>query len=628
MENAPSIPNRKPGRLDSWWGALLVLMALLGSAAGTIGLWWRVAPQQPSPLERYWPTSSGVSLLYRVSNPDGTSHYLSRNVENVPGQDILNMLDGSGFLALMTALGVDLDQFDPNSAQQALLAGEYARIVETEYLLDGTFVTATTVLLVEPTSVSVLQLGSVAFDPPQPLLDSTMREGSVQVLTGLINSSIPYTATIELEGQEELVTPAGPFEDCLRVRHSIVVPGYQADDRTWYCAGIGIARMESSSTTSPGTKAYELASVSAPGQVRAFAPPAALPISQEWGEHAQLQRDYPQTQVDGLEARWSYQENRFNSGITTPPLPVAGLLLYGTQNGGLVALDLAQREILWRFQTGSTIYGAPVVADGLVFVTSSDRHVYALDLSTGAFRWAFETQDAIPGSPAATGELVYVGSEDGTIYALHRRNGEVCWRFAAGGPIASTPVVAGRLLYVASDDGALYALDAETGTPRWAFASDGPITAPPAIAGDALYVGSQDKTLYALDTRTRHKEGEVLWKFYAREEILNEPIFSEGTIYLALYRDIYALDAASGEKRWHYASETQLYGTPLRLGHRILIRRNSDVLALDARTGSEIEAIPTGSSSAYAGLSSDGQVLFVSYFDGRLELFVVNRGAP
>jgi outer membrane protein assembly factor BamB len=614
--------------LDSWWGVLLVLMALLGTVASTIGLWWRVAPRPPSPLERYWPTSSGVSLVYHVTNPDGTTHYLSRNLENVPGQDILNILDGSGFLSLMTALGVDLDSFDPNSAQQALLAGEYARVVEIEYLLDGTFVTATTVLLVEPTSVGTLQLGSVAFDPPQPLLDSTMQEGSVQVLRGLINSSIPYTATIELEDQGPLNTRAGHFEDCLRVRHSIVVPGYQTDDRTWYCAGIGIARMESSSTTSPDTRTYELTSVSAPGQARAFAPPAALPISREWGEQAQLQRDFPQAQVDGLKARWSYQENRFNSGITTPALPVADLLLYGTQNGGLVALDLDRQKIHWRFQTGSTIYGAPIVADGLVFVTSSDRHVYALDLSTGAFRWAFEAQDAIPGSPAAAKGLVYVGAEDGTVYALHTHNGEVRWRFEVGGPIASTPVIADNLLYVASDDGALYTLDAKTGTPHWAFASDGPITASPATDGDVVYVGSQDKTLYALDARTRHQEGEVLWQFYAREEILNETLLSEGTVYLALHQDLYALDAASGEKRWHYASETQLYGVPLRLGGWILIRRSSDVLALDARTGAEIEALPTAGSSAYAGLSSDGQDLFASYFDGLLEVFALHGGKP
>lgn len=617
-----SIPTATPG---SWWGVLLILLALVGLAGGIVAAWWPAVPALHSPgeVERYYPLTSGTSLLYRVTSPDGAVRYRSSNVEQLPGSDVVPLLDVNSFVSLMTTLGLDVNDFDVDAAQATVAATRFARVVETEYAATGAFTTTTTLLLPGPASTRILWTGDITFDPPMPMLGDMSAVNAPQVFTGVVNRSVPYTATLVLEGYEALDTPVGHLEDCVRVRHRIVVPGYDGYDVTWYCAGIGAVQQEIGWTGDASYERSELVSVSAPGRVMAAAPP--LPL--ESSPRAELSRTFPHSVGDQLPLLWSYQEPRSNSGITTPVLPADGLLLYATQNGGLLALD-RQGQLRWRFQTGSAVYGTPAVADGMAYVASADRQVYALDLASGAFRWAFATGDLIPGSPAVDGGLVYVGSEDRTVYALDARSGQERWRFTTGDPVATTPVVAGGVVYVGSDDGVLYALDGQTGAVRWAYTAEEAITAAAVVQDGVVYVGSYDKMLYALKAQTDRPEGELLWSYYAREEVTTDVTVADGLLYLALRQDLLALDAATGAEQWRYRSTSDLRGAPLRFGDALLIRREHDVLVLDALTGIERNVVPTTESPAFAGLSSDGQQLFVGHFDGLLQVFGLERSAP
>ena len=191
-----------------------------------------------------------------------------------------------------------------------------------------------------------------------------------------------------------------------------------------------------------------------------------LPVS---NQSAQIQSVWAQSLALPLVELWIYNLGNFAPALTSSVVPANGLLLFGTGNGQLVALDRATRQVRWSFSSGGAIYGAPVVANGIVYFGSADKKIYALNLVTGGMLWAFKAQDVISGSAALTDTSVYFGSEDRSIYALNARTGALRWTYGTGGPVTSTPIVQNGLVYVGSDDAVLYALDAATGEPRWAY---------------------------------------------------------------------------------------------------------------------------------------------------------------
>ncbi|MDH5372519.1 MAG: PQQ-like beta-propeller repeat protein, partial [Acidimicrobiia bacterium] len=72
------------------------------------------------------------------------------------------------------------------------------------------------------------------------------------------------------------------------------------------------------------------------------------------------------------------------SDITTAPVIADGLVLFGTQQGIVHALDLATGDEIWQFDVGAatgdivSIQGTPVVLKNTVIVTTSGGHIVAI----------------------------------------------------------------------------------------------------------------------------------------------------------------------------------------------------------------------------------------------------------
>lgn len=605
-----------------WRGVLLAAAVMCAVVLGIFGVWRQGLAGNVGDLERYYPLANGVTLTYRITHPDGAISYQSTNVERLPGADAIGLLDAASFGALMTILGQDVNNFDVDAANNALTQERFARVTDTEYRDSGAFTRTATLYLARPRVIGALRYENLSFDPPLPLLAEPLTLSQPQTVTGMINDVLPYTSALVVASRETIFSELGPFDDCLRVLSSIAIPDFEARSLSWFCAGMGLVRQENTDTATSGVKRFDIIGASTPA--KAAHGPTSAPLA---GLDARVRRVFPQATAGKLTMLWSYAEKRTNSGITTPILPAGDLLLYGTQTGGLVALQRSDRSIRWRFQTGSTVYGAPVVAGGFVYITSSDRRVYALDLSSGALRWVFATQDALTAGAAVSGDMVVVASEDRHIYALDARSGQERWRFNSGGAAAATPLIVGDVVYAGSDSGAFFALDLQTGEPRWALATGGAVTAAAAAADGLVYVASHDQALYALKAEGKGKDAAVVWSYQTREELTAEPVVSDGVVYLGLQKELHALDAKTGDVRWIQRSRKKMYGAPLVMGSLILVRLEHELLALDAASGREQSLAATSEAPAYAGLTSDGQNVLVGHFDGLLLVFEFARSS-
>jgi eukaryotic-like serine/threonine-protein kinase len=229
--------------------------------------------------------------------------------------------------------------------------------------------------------------------------------------------------------------------------------------------------------------------------------------------------------------------------------------------------------------------------------------------------WKFKTGGRVISSPAVTDDAVYVGSTDGSLYAVDRADGQLRWKFDSRGPISSSPAVSEGVVYVSSVDGNVYAVDAASGKERWKFASKGErrFTAPgihgamprtermpdpfdvflssPAVSGGTVYIGSGDQNVYALDAAT----GERRWTFATGDVVHASPAIADGVVYVGSWdRNLYALEASSGRERWRYTTgnDTVTYNqigiassAAISDGVVFVGGRDGHFHAVDARTG-------------------------------------------
>ena len=90
-------------------------------------------------------------------------------------------------------------------------------------------------------------------------------------------------------------------------------------------------------------------------------------------------------------------------------------------------------RLLWRYQTQDQVRGGATAAYGMLLVGSYDTQLHAIDLNTGTARWTFRTGAGICGTPAIWRDRVIIGSEDGNVYAVPVQGGPELWRFSTEG---------------------------------------------------------------------------------------------------------------------------------------------------------------------------------------------------
>lgn len=624
----PRVRHSSPSAIASWLAALLVAATFLCVTGGIVAAWWPVAPQPPSRLQRFWPLADGTTLSYTVAAADGATRYQSSNVELLEGNEAGSQLPAqllSRGLAL-TAGGAPTDDAAAmiERAQAARWSDlRVARVSDTEYAAGAVFTRTVGLYLVLPESVGLIAVDDLTLDPPLPILDLSLGIGERRETAGSLGDTRAYSASLTLEAKEPVETPAGVFENCLRVRVEVAIDAQDSTQLNWYCPAIGLARQESRSFGATASDRYELAGGLAPGLLRPapLVPAASDVTARARGDDGAL----PALAADELAPLWQHRIAGANVDVTAPPLAAGELLIVGTANGGLAAIERASHEQRWHFQTGAAIVGAPVAADGVLYVGSADRRLYALDLASGAFRWAFPTRDAISASPTVAGETVYVASEDRNVYAVDAATGVERWRFTAGDAVVTAPRVAGDTLFVGADDGVLYALDAATGAPRWAFSAGDAFTSSPVERDGTVYAASQDGLLYALAAASPSPDGELRWSYDAREPIEAEIALGADTIY-AITSDgyLHAVDLVTGAQRWRAGDGLPFDGAPLLAGERVLAGQGARLLAFAAADGSVLATIELGSASSTQGpttsVSGDGRELFVGRGSGTVQV--------
>ncbi|MCY4277868.1 MAG: outer membrane protein assembly factor BamB [Gammaproteobacteria bacterium] len=220
-----------------------------------------------------------------------------------------------------------------------------------------------------------------------------------------------------------------------------------------------------------------------------------------------------------------------------------GIVVVGTSNGEVIALDAANGGTVWRVAISSEAEGKPVIGGGLVYIGAADGRLAALDVLSGKVRWNHDSQvpvltlrgggavnyvDGVVYAPFANGKLIALNSEDGEILWEHRMS------LSQGRSeldriidVDSSAEVLGRFVYSVNYNGNLKSLRRSDGTSVWEMKVSSYL--PVATGYGNVYVVDDQDALLAVDQR----EANVLWR---QESLLRRALTAPTAVssYLAV----------------------------------------------------------------------------------------------
>jgi outer membrane protein assembly factor BamB len=281
--------------------------------------------------------------------------------------------------------------------------------------------------------------------------------------------------------------------------------------------------------------------------------------------------------------------------VMTAPILSGGMLLVGTADGTLLAVDAQTGNEKWRYQSRGPIEQPPVATGDLVVFSNEADQVVAVDAQTGKFKWQYKSETpeeyTLRGHAgvAVDNELIYTGFANGILVALRKDTGSVAWSTSLKGDaerfmdVDATPIVVGDQVYASSSSGGVYALDKATGLIRWRVpfwdvaqpSSTGNVGGM-ATDGKTLYVSVADLGTYAIDL-----SGNVLWRVGAKDggEPAAPVVWNEVLLYSLAHDGLFIADRRTGETLEYFDPGEGVSATPTVTGDgRLFVMSNRGIL--------------------------------------------------
>lgn len=296
-----------------------------------------------------------------------------------------------------------------------------------------------------------------------------------------------------------------------------------------------------------------------------------------------------------------------NCGMSRP-IVVDGRVYSVNSNGDVLALDISSGAVIWE-EYIAQLEGEDVglaYDSGHLYLASYDGALYAVDAMNGQVLWRYDTRSTINSSPTVLATTLFVGTWSGQLVAINAETGLLKWSFEAGEIFSSDVAADYNAVYAVSRKGILYSVEASSGQEIWRVdIGDTGNGRTPVLFDGNLYISSPSQVL-AIDTST----GRVLWTQSLRGLFsVNSVSVDEYLVYVSIPQEyeIVGLDLKNGEIRWR----TEMLGPPASRGpvitSRYLFTRMNvgsvdAVVALDKFSGTLLwqQTLTSSSCSSFA----------------------------
>jgi outer membrane protein assembly factor BamB len=261
-----------------------------------------------------------------------------------------------------------------------------------------------------------------------------------------------------------------------------------------------------------------------------------------------------------------------------------GLMVVGSSDADLIALDAETGEERWRTAGSSEVLSVPLIYRGIVVVQTVDGYLAGLDASSGERLWVQGRTVPVltlrgTSTALVEGGAVIAGFANGKITALDIKSGAPLWEAVVAVPsgrselqrmvdVDANPVVRDGVLYVVSFQGQMAAVGLQNGRLLW----NRDMSAYAGIAVDAgqVYVTDENSEVWALDRDT----GASLWKQSAlRRRALTGPTVAGGYVAVGDFAGyVHLLARLDGSIVGRVKVDSKgILAPPVALGDRLLV---------------------------------------------------------
>ncbi len=114
-------------------------------------------------------------------------------------------------------------------------------------------------------------------------------------------------------------------------------------------------------------------------------------------------------------------------------------LYLGSQDKYLYCLNAKDGHVEWRWQTGASVIGLPIVDERSVYFVSLDNVLRGLNRSSGVQRWKSALPLRPTTGPIRAGDALIVAGPAPTLRAYNAHDGKAAGEFAMAGELAAPP---------------------------------------------------------------------------------------------------------------------------------------------------------------------------------------------
>lgn len=181
-----------------------------------------------------------------------------------------------------------------------------------------------------------------------------------------------------------------------------------------------------------------------------------------------------------------------------PPAIHGKLLLAPTRGPLLLAVDMTNGQILWRYQRDVDVWAnTPFLCGSLAFTSFTDGSLAALDADTGAVHWTRPPSGRTTPALMSDGERLYIGGPLG-LQTVAVTTGAEIWAMRSERKVTARPVIAQTTLIVAGHDHLARGLDPATGAEYWQWRGEDRIEVDPLLTPAGLALLDSGDVLHLL----------------------------------------------------------------------------------------------------------------------------------
>lgn len=219
------------------------------------------------------------------------------------------------------------------------------------------------------------------------------------------------------------------------------------------------------------------------------------------------------------------------------------MILVGSYDGGMYALDAASGKLKNRYATGHYINGTAAVWHNFMVFGGCDSWLRMVDCTTGVCTDSLQLDTYLPASPAILGDIAYEADYNGNIYEIRLKNGQFASHKKlvevsreseddASGLVAM-PTAARDAVIAFTGERYISCFERSDGRLRWRKMLRG-ITgeSSPIVCDDKVIVCTKDGHISLLDL----DNGKELWHYDCGEQIIASPAVIPGCFYILTSR--------------------------------------------------------------------------------------------